>query len=115
MKLLGASVVLLLGGFSASMPVQAQCDTATTSGSSNVFIDGKPAQRIGDAGVDSGAADCANGDRASSDEGNAGSNSVFVNGKAANRLGDWCGTDIIKVGSASVLINGKPAAYSGCQ
>ncbi|MCH9692650.1 MAG: PAAR domain-containing protein [Gammaproteobacteria bacterium] len=66
-------------------------------GSSNVYIGGMPAARVGDKALCVGPPDKAS----------AGSSTVFINGKAAARMGDSCGHGgTIVVGCPTVQIGG---------
>jgi uncharacterized Zn-binding protein involved in type VI secretion len=75
---------------------------AATEGSPNVYINGLPANRVGDAW----AAHC-NSSGCHPSTTASGSSSVFINGKAAARIGDdiACGSVVAK-GSSSVFIGG---------
>ena len=75
---------------------------ASTQGSGNVFVNGKPVHRVGDAWESHSCGDSAHDGVCSS-----GSSSVFVNGKAAARVGDdiSCGA-AIAVGSPDVYAGG---------
>ncbi len=58
--------------------------TAATGGSGDVYADGKPVMRVGDAYAPHGCKKHAKHARAQA----AGSGTVFVNGKAVARIGD---------------------------
>ena len=75
-------------------------------GSPNVFINGKPAHRVGDAWAEHC---CVVEDEllCHSSVLRSGSSSVFINGKSAGRVGDavYCGSSVAS-GSADVFIGG---------
>jgi uncharacterized Zn-binding protein involved in type VI secretion len=75
----------------------------TTAGSSDVFINGKPAHRVGDPYAVHGCGTCS----PHGGVGSAGSGSVFTNGRAQRRVGDAvsCG-GVAAVGSGDVFIGG---------
>ena len=75
--------------------------TSGIEGSSNVYIDGIPAMRQGDAFVSHACPDESEHSRSLA----GGSGSVFINGKPAGRVGDCisCGGEVME-GSDSVNI-----------
>ncbi len=77
--------------------------TALISASTNVFINGKGAGRVGDSYAAHG---CVNHPSHSGDIA-SGSSSVFINGRAAGRIGDAvsCGGSVAE-GSSNVFIGG---------
>lgn len=77
--------------------------TALNSASTNVFINGKGAGRVGDSYVAHG---CVNHPSHSGVIA-SGSSSVFINGRAAGRIGDAvsCGGSVAE-GSSNVFIGG---------
>jgi uncharacterized Zn-binding protein involved in type VI secretion len=77
--------------------------TALVSASTNVFINGKGAGRVGDSYVAHG---CVNHPSHSGVIA-SGSSSVFINGRAAGRIGDAvsCGGSVAE-GSSNVFIGG---------
>ncbi|WP_303229403.1 PAAR domain-containing protein [uncultured Dialister sp.] len=77
--------------------------TALVSGSPNVFINGKPAGRVGDTYAPHGC----NVHPSHSGHVSSGSGSVFINGKPAARVGDpvSCGGTVAE-GSGNVFIGG---------
>ncbi len=83
--------------------------TTITSGSDNVFINGKPAARVGDSLGAHGCSDCPPHGRAIAQ----GSSKVFINGRPAARTGDAidCGGVVIS-GSGNVFIGGDVVDYA---
>lgn len=75
----------------------------TTAGSSDVWINNRPAHRIGDPYATHGCGDCT----PHGGVGSAGSSSVFVNGRALRRIGDAvsCG-GVAASGSSDVFAGG---------
>jgi uncharacterized Zn-binding protein involved in type VI secretion len=88
------------------------CNDVLAEGSKNVFVEGKPAARVGDRGS-CGAFTL------------LGSSSVRINGKPAVRVGDQvqCANGrigVIRDGASSVFVEGKPLATAasridGCE
>jgi uncharacterized Zn-binding protein involved in type VI secretion len=99
--LLAAGIIFPITSQGASL---AQTEPATpvppaaATGSADVLIDGKPAQRAGDP---SGAAEAPQG-----------SPDVLINGKPA-MTGGGCPPGSVPITSPNVFINGKPAV-TGC-
>ena len=74
----------------------------TTGGSPDVFINGKPAIRVGD----SFAPHADHNGNVHSDSMSEGSSTVFINGQPACRIGDAAGPDALAEGSSDVFIGG---------
>ena len=87
-------------------------DTAITEGSPNVFINGQPAARVGDAVAPHGCT-CGNGCGAHSRVIAEGASSVFINGKPAVAVGHSinCGGVVI-TGSSNVFIDSEENSAS---
>ena len=87
------------------------------AGSADVFVNGRPALRVGDVGIH---AACCGGNQWSAD---TGSTTVFINGRPAHRIGDdtrHCGgSGSLVEGSGDVIVGGgktrigSPADGSG--
>lgn len=80
-------------------------------GSPNVFVNGKPALRVGDPGIHAACCGPNTWNAAS------GSATVFINGRACHRMGDTTthcgGTGSLIAGSANVLVGDSTAR--GCK
>ncbi|WP_150526776.1 PAAR domain-containing protein [Roseibium sediminis] len=87
--------------------------TPAIAGSSDTFINGRPAVRLGDAFVPHGCPNCPPHPRSLS----AGSATVFINGKKAGRVGDaiGCGGSV-STGSGDTLIGdvGMGGPFKSC-
>jgi len=98
-------------GDDANVPVDAHgcpacphnCTGPATQGSPNVYVNGRPAHRLGDAGIH--AACCGPNTWVAA----AGSGTVFINSKAAVREGD----KTTHCGGSGQLVKGSDDVYTG--
>lgn len=76
--------------------------TSLSTGSSNVFINGKGAGRVGDTYAPHGCEDHSSHSATIS----SGSSTVFINGSPAARAGDSASCSTVASGSPNVMIGG---------